>query len=674
MSGEPSQPATPIIAKPPAETPPTNTAASTSNCTTQGTPSASNSSPNTNTNSSSSTTSATTTCCTSTSCSALPHPVFGVSSSGDSGSIGVLNVETWLQENGNDLELLVKKFHLHCLSHPDTSVPLAVLNYHQLRSPFNHPVVNECRGLVVQTEKKPAVTDGNTGEQADDDGELSDGAICDAVCDARAVMGDQGGGSAGIRGGEGLRFVKVVSKGFDRFYEIESKTKERFCFSKPFEAQVKEDGTFLLLFEFQGKWLVTNRHTFCREAVHPSSPKTFQDLVFDFIKPPAENLDPQWVYSLEMCSPFNQVIRPYTEPIVFLLGAWHRPTHAVAEQDLLDSMALAGGMRRPERRLCTTMAEAKAFVQEQCDKYIGFEGVVLLDINNCRLKLKSSQWFLMHRLKYKGWSSVDAHFMAGVIANKTLPLVKELVFAESHPCLPVPPHERDKLRERVTYWENLYNAVLASDRPPKKNATAGAIEKRLVEQDKLRRAGHPTVPGTIFCPIQADTVPELSALAPIHLPADRSPGEPLHCYCGKPMTCVKMRVPLAVAKDCHCGFRTGDVKVYQPGTYLWMCTDSNCDLTMEAYQVDTLRKIPGSQKVFKQGEPLGVPAAKQTKRLRLMAHDLLRKYISKKGWSYDDGMNWLGSALHCDPSLMHFAYMDSDQCRFVIWLMQNAQD
>jgi tRNA splicing ligase len=103
--------------------------------------------------------------------------------------------------------------------------PPPYLGFSKGVSPDSNKVVNECRGLVLQVAEE-------SGCQL---------------------------------------FVRIVAKGFDRFDNVDKSMGEHnnspFDFSHPFEATSKEDGTYILLFNFDGNCHFSTRHNFGEDTL-----------------------------------------------------------------------------------------------------------------------------------------------------------------------------------------------------------------------------------------------------------------------------------------------------------------------------------------------------------------------------------------------------------------------
>jgi tRNA splicing ligase len=128
----------------------------------------------------------------------------------------MLEVQKYL--NNKTLDDLNNEFAIKTTFHPN--LPLVILNYDQIESkPKNHPIVRECRGLVLNS------TDWS-----------------------------------------------VAARSFPRFFnwgEVAEEMKD-FDFSD-FLVQSKEDGSLCLIYNFNGEWLANTRGSFATDLMQHQS-------------------------------------------------------------------------------------------------------------------------------------------------------------------------------------------------------------------------------------------------------------------------------------------------------------------------------------------------------------------------------------------------------------------
>jgi hypothetical protein len=273
----------------------------------------------------------------------------------------MLAVQQYLQTKSFDdltaeLGIVVKKH--------DT-LPLAILNYDQIDSPKTHPIVRECRGLVLHSDTK-----------------------------------------------------EIVARSFPRFFNWGEVADEMNLFDfSSFHVHSKEDGSLVLLYHFNGEWHANTRGSFgldnmqnqnftWREAVcNALGVKSFAEL--------GGILDPHLTYVCEFCSPWNKIVRRYEKPMMYLLTAFSKLDNwkecHVNHADWLAQPIMFGPMQttmnlfqRPVRYDFKNIEEIQAFLQEQAAADPTFEGVVICDKDGRRWKVKSATYLGLHKLRGEG--------------------------------------------------------------------------------------------------------------------------------------------------------------------------------------------------------------------------------------------------------------------------------
>lgn len=248
---------------------------------------------------------------------------------------------------GGTLEVLKDKLDIEVTEHPE--LPLVILNYSQIDSPRYHPIVRECRGLILEK------------------------GSWDIVC-----------------------------RSFPRFFnhgECRSDD-ERFNWDEP-QATTKEDGSLLHLWFYEGRWRVSTRRSFAGGLMHPSIDLTWEQCFWSAIDQAQVGLlHPAFTYVFEMCSPFNKIVRRYPSPMLFLLTVFHNESGR--EIDDLTCLAAAQGLKvkRPASYEFSSADEVKRTLESHPDPT--FEGFVLKDKNGRRLKIKNQKYVALHHLKGEG--------------------------------------------------------------------------------------------------------------------------------------------------------------------------------------------------------------------------------------------------------------------------------
>lgn len=264
----------------------------------------------------------------------------------------MLNVQKFLIDNGHDA--LYEQYKINTVFHETD--PLVILNYDQIESsPKTHPIVRECRGLVLHSQTHD-----------------------------------------------------LVARSFSRFFnwgEVQDEMKN-FDFSN-FAVQTKEDGSLIVIYNFCNEWRVNTRGSFARDNMQFQT-FTWEDGILQAmgVSNRAEldmYLDPNITYVGEFCSPWNKIVRRYQQPVMYLLTAFrgmHELTHEECDKLALEIEYTATSkiFVRPQRLDFKSLEEVQEYLSSQAAADPTYEGVVLRDANNNRWKIKSSTYLGLHRL------------------------------------------------------------------------------------------------------------------------------------------------------------------------------------------------------------------------------------------------------------------------------------
>ena len=242
----------------------------------------------------------------------------------------------------NGLDHLVTQYDLKACYHP--SLPLVILNYNRTANK-NSPYTNTCRGLILE-----------------------------------------------------LDTWNPIAQGMTRFFDIKPDE------IVPTSAEIKEDGTLIHMFNYQGSWLLATRHNFADDYVNDRT-LTYQQL-FEKIseRPVGElglSLNPKVTYCLEMCSKDNRIIRKYQPGVIYLLTCYQQGIE-LSEKEV-DTEAAKIGWKRPNRYLVNTLEQCQLLLAEESLKDPLFEGLVIKDKEGRRYKKKNRFYLDIHKLKYRGW-------------------------------------------------------------------------------------------------------------------------------------------------------------------------------------------------------------------------------------------------------------------------------
>lgn len=187
-----------------------------------------------------------------------------------------MQVVEYLKKNG--IGNLISELSIKVKEYDD----LLVLNYDQIESPKAHPIVMECRSLILD------------------------------------------------------RAYNVVSRSFDRFFNLgeQPQTQEHIDWNKAV-CYEKVDGSLIKIYYWNGQWNVATRGTAFAESPVNGFPVTFKDLALkalncandsEFQDNCNNDLDPQFTYIFELTCTENRVVKVYEGYTLHYLGARHNRT------------------------------------------------------------------------------------------------------------------------------------------------------------------------------------------------------------------------------------------------------------------------------------------------------------------------------------------------------------
>lgn len=254
----------------------------------------------------------------------------------------MLEVQKYLK-SGKTHQHLTDELGIVVLHH-DT-LPLTILNYDQIESPKLHPIVAECRGLVLHRETHD-----------------------------------------------------VVAKSMNRFFNWSEVPNAPFNF-KNCNVLSKEDGSLVLLYKFNGAWHANTRGSFGHWQIR-YTPYTWHGLICEAagiknLQDFDDHLDDRYTYVCELVSPYNKVVRYYPQPQLYLLTQFE----GINEKPVEDVPSI---FKRPSKYDFHSIDEISAFLDQQAKDDPTFEGVVICDDHFRRYKVKSVTYWALHQLRDNG--------------------------------------------------------------------------------------------------------------------------------------------------------------------------------------------------------------------------------------------------------------------------------
>lgn len=232
------------------------------------------------------------------------------------------------------------------------TLPLVILNYDQIESPKTHPIVRECRALVLRTDTH-----------------------------------------------------QIAARSFTRFFNWGEVQDEmgRFDFGNV-RVRTKEDGSLCLIYNHEGRWLANTRGSFALDNMQHQDFTWQEGFCKALHVPTLQDLDrflnPAYTYVCEFCSPWNKVVRSYPQPVMYLLTAFEGERELTFEE--FDRLEDAFGiMPTPDLFEFKSIDEVQDFLKQQAEEDPTYEGVVMWDGTD-RWKVKNQLTWRLHRLRGEG--------------------------------------------------------------------------------------------------------------------------------------------------------------------------------------------------------------------------------------------------------------------------------
>lgn len=259
-----------------------------------------------------------------------------------------MQVVKYLKEHG--IAKLVSEFSIKVKEYPEG---LLVLGYDQIESPKAHPIVMECRGLILDTE------------------------------------------------------FNVVSRAFDRFFNYgeQPDTQAPINWSKAtcFE---KVDGSLIKIYKWKGDWHVSTRGTAFAESTVNGFPLTFKDLVLKALGVQEHGfqmlcdswLDAAYTYIFEITAMENRVVKVYDGYTLHYLGARNNKTFEHAHV-LCEEHAFMLGARIINEYSFNSVEECIETAKHLKDLD---EGYVMWQDGKPVCKIKSPAYVAVHHIRGEG--------------------------------------------------------------------------------------------------------------------------------------------------------------------------------------------------------------------------------------------------------------------------------
>ena len=272
-------------------------------------------------------------------------------------------IKQWIAERGPTwLDDLQTEFKVDVNADGD----LVSLKYNQIESPMHEPIVQECRGMVVE-----------------------------------AATG------------------RVLCHPYNKFWNLGEHLAAPIDWATA-RVQDKLDGSLMLLYERDGIWCVASSGTPRAGGRYGKEEMLFRDRFWQVFYASGMVLPPsEWSeigFFFELVAPDNRIVVKYDEPRLILHGARDRNTEVELPRAALESLA--------SRQFWPIVNEHPLQTPEQIDEAVRaldpvkLEGFVVVDAAHNRVKIKSPRYVALHHLRDRTTpSAVIALWKAGEVAE-----------------------------------------------------------------------------------------------------------------------------------------------------------------------------------------------------------------------------------------------------------------
>jgi len=255
----------------------------------------------------------------------------------------MLEIQKFLHEYKNDWKKILESSPYNLIIREMDD--LVLFMYNQIESDFNIPLVQECRGIILNSND-----------------------------------------------------FSVVCMGFTKFWNHGEVRAAKIDWSTA-KALEKIDGSIQKLFWYNNEWCVSTmsmisaKECTLQNNINPEY-QTFYDLFIEGAKKCTlnfNNLNKNYTYIFELVSPYNRVVVPYKEIKIYHIGTRDNITLKELDIDI--------GVDKPKQYSFTSKEDLLTIVQNMP---FTEEGYVIVDVNWNRVKIKSPAYVAVHKLHNNG--------------------------------------------------------------------------------------------------------------------------------------------------------------------------------------------------------------------------------------------------------------------------------
>jgi hypothetical protein len=245
------------------------------------------------------------------------------------------------------LEQLTALFGINVKQHP-VYPELYHLSYDQLESPKGHPIVKECRGIILNSADNWA----------------------------------------------------VVAYPFNRFCNYGETWGDTIDWTSV-RVQEKVDGSMCILWNYKGTWNVSTKGSPDAGGTVGDFSFTFSELFWktlkQYVSDLSDSFEPTFTYMFELTSRYNRVVVQHNDPALTLIGVRDNVTYNELPVSQFDRGVLGTGIPVVQEFPLTTVKEIETAALALDPMHN--EGFVVVDKNFNRVKMKSPSYVMIHHLK-----------------------------------------------------------------------------------------------------------------------------------------------------------------------------------------------------------------------------------------------------------------------------------
>lgn len=196
-----------------------------------------------------------------------------------------------------------------------------------------------------------------------------------------------------------------------------------FNWSEPYAADIywrtakvqeKIDGSIIKMWWYDGLWRLSTMSTINADnAEINGSGVTFGSIIrrlgFTDKNGIGKNLDPDYTYIFELVSPYNQVVIRYDKPKIYHIGTRNKWTGEEIDADI--------GIEKPKTYPLASLDDCVKAAEELNHGAVRYEGFVVVDSCWRRIKIKSPDYLVAHKLKAN--NNVSKDYIMGLLETIT---------------------------------------------------------------------------------------------------------------------------------------------------------------------------------------------------------------------------------------------------------------